>query len=101
MWQFDRLTTSRLARCSAMRARVLRERRTRASFLFISATPVLSSLFRLQSSGFACDSRVTLPSKSRCALLAECLLLLGLFDHHPLADVANAFALVWLGWAVG
>ena len=36
MWQFDRLTTSRVARWSAMRMRVFLARRTRASFLFIA-----------------------------------------------------------------
>src|SRR5690242_6733931 len=35
MWLFDRATTRRFVRCSAMRTRVLRLRRARASFLFI------------------------------------------------------------------
>src|ERR1700719_4515648 len=99
MWQFDRLTTSRLARCSAMRARVLRARRTRASFLFIATA--LSGFFRLESSGSAGDSRVTAPAKSRFLLLADNLFLLRLFDYDPLADVANALALVRLGRTVG
>src|ERR1700687_315395 len=101
MWQFDRLTTSRLARCSAMRARVLRARRTRASFLFMTQTPVLSSSFRLESSSSAGDSRVTASVKSRFVLLTVALFLLRLFDDDPLADVANALALVRLGRTVG
>src|SRR5690242_9483238 len=35
MCAFERPTTSRVAHCSAMRTRVLRARRTRASFLFM------------------------------------------------------------------
>src|SRR5438270_10483150 len=99
MWQFDRLTTSRLARCSAMRARVLRARRTRASFLFMATA--LSSFFRLESSGSAGDSRVTASVKNRFVLLTVALFFLRLLDHNPLADVANALALVRLGWTVG
>src|SRR5574337_1467996 len=40
MWQFDRPTTSRVARCNAIRARVCRARRARASFLFMLRLPV-------------------------------------------------------------
>src|ERR1700693_1596960 len=72
MWQFDRLTTSRFARCSEIRRRVLRERRMRGSLLFMTSY--------LQ--------------------FARGLLLLRFFDDHALADVANAFALVWFGRAI-
>src|SRR5512140_2291072 len=41
MWQLDRLTTSRVARCSAMRTRVLRARRSRATFLSMWAPLLL------------------------------------------------------------
>jgi len=48
---FERLTTRRVARCSAMRIRVLRARRTRASFLFISY------LFRQSENAILASSR--------------------------------------------
>src|SRR5204862_7535071 len=74
MWLLDRLTTSRFARCSAMRPRVMRARRTRASLLFINQ---VSSLCR----------------QSR-------LFLLGFLDHDSLVGVAHALALVRLRWTV-
>src|ERR1700733_11545440 len=74
MWQLDRLTTNRFARCVAMRARVLRARRTRASLLFINQVSSLR------------------PSR---------LFFLGFLDHDPLVGVANALALVRLRRTVG
>src|SRR5690349_2912024 len=41
MWQFERPTTSRVARCSLMRARVCRARRMRASFFVIATLRLL------------------------------------------------------------
>src|SRR5215471_14107230 len=71
MWQFERLTTRRVARCSAIRKRVLRERRRRASVLFIGD------------------------------LLSSALLLLRFLDHDTLVVIADTLALVRLGRAVG
>src|SRR5574337_332847 len=70
MWQFDRPTTRRVARCSAMRTRVCRARRDRASFLFMLRLP---------------------GNRSRCSFL------LGFLDHHALVDIADTLALVRLG----
>src|SRR4030095_16708642 len=71
MWQFERLTTRRVARCSAMRSRVLRDRRRRASILFIG------DLY---------------PQPG--------LLLLRLFDHDSLVVITHALALVRLRRAI-
>src|SRR5258708_7202729 len=97
MWQFERLTTSRVARCSAMRTRVLRERRLRACFLSIL---VLLRSFYVESSGSARDSTVTYPAKSRFSLLDVALLLLRFLDHNALVEIAHALALVRLGRAI-
>src|SRR4029453_569484 len=72
MWQFERLTTRRVARCSAMGSRVLRDRRRRASILFIG------DLY---------------PQPG--------LLLLRLFDHDSLVVITHALALVRLRRAIG
>src|SRR5437762_12120475 len=72
MWQFERFTTRRVARCSAIRNRVLRERRRRASILFI---------------GDLCPW----PG----------LLLLGFFDHNSFVVITDALAFVRLRRAVG
>src|SRR4051812_23525334 len=79
MCEFERLTTSRVARCSAMRARVLRERRTRASFLFIDTS-------------FSLAERTHAPRR---------LLLLRFLDHDSLVGVTHALALVRLGRTIG
>src|SRR5258706_4631026 len=48
MWQFDRATTRRFVPWRAIRTRVLRLRRVRASFLFMSGSPIPRRLLLLR-----------------------------------------------------
>src|SRR6185295_13396895 len=93
MCEFDRPTVRRVARCSAMRTRVLRARRTRASFLFIDSPSKSENL--LFAAEVTRQSRAK-PDDCRRQRLKPSLLLRFL-ELHPLVDVAHALALVGLG----
>src|SRR5258707_1177347 len=102
MCAFDRPTVRRVARCSAMRIRVLRARRIRGSTLYLlliwspsdkSKNLLLSDLVSLESPASvgkcADDSRQKIRSIS--------LFLLRFLDHHALVEVTHTLALVRLG----
>src|SRR6185437_16079470 len=95
MWAFERPTTSLVARCSAMRTRVLRARRTRACFLFMnspskSETLLFADQVTRRSRAKPVDCRRQMPGWPGASLLFRFL------DLDVLVGVADALALVGL-----
>src|SRR5438270_6095404 len=98
MCAFDRPTVRRVARCSAMRIRVLRARRILGSTLYLLLiwSPSDKSSNLLLSDLVSLESRAE-PDDSRPKILSIALFLLRFLDHDAFADVAHALALVRLG----
>src|SRR5665213_1143936 len=97
MCVLERATTSRVARCSAMRTRVLRERRARACLLFINSS---SKSKNLLFAGLASQQSRAKPDDSWLQN-RRWSFLLRFLELDGLVRIADALALVRLGRPVG